>query len=107
MRHAISGSVLLAACVTGSAILLSGHIHLTSHSVVPSVGAPAVAQPPGNVVGVRWRPQDLAPAPNAGRICVTDSRHGQICASYVIGERPADTLTREIERRGLRVQSSG
>jgi hypothetical protein len=103
-RNAVSGSVLLAACITGAAILLSGHLHLSSHVQPPPA---RVVQPPADVVGIRWRPTDLAPAANAGRICVTDSRHGRICAGYVIGERPADTLTREVERRGLRVQSSG
>jgi hypothetical protein len=33
--------------------------------------------------------------------------HGRICASYVVGERPADTLTRRIESLGLRVESNG
>jgi hypothetical protein len=66
-----------------------------------------VVAPPTSVVYITWRQQDLAPAPNAGRVCVTDARHGRICASYVVGERPADNLTRELERRGLRVQSSG
>jgi hypothetical protein len=47
------------------------------------------------------------PAARAGRICVTDPNHGQICASYVVGERPADTLTRRIESFGLSVASSG
>jgi hypothetical protein len=64
-------------------------------------------QPPSKVIAIRWRTRDLAPAPSAGRICVTDPRHGRICASYVVGERPADTLTREIESRGLRVESTG
>jgi hypothetical protein len=106
-RNAVSGSVLLAACITGAAIFVSGHIHLASQVHAPLSTAPRIVQPPINVVGIRWRPRDLAPAPTAGRICVTDPRHGQICASYVIGERPADTLTREIERRGLHVRSSG
>lgn len=65
------------------------------------------APPPADVVAIRWRAQDLAPAPQAGRICVTTATHGRICASYVVGERPADTLTRQIEAMGLRVESNG
>lgn len=75
-------------------------------TAVPKVRTVTVA-PPVDLVSVRWRTRDLAPAANAGRICLTDRRHGRICASYVVGERPADTLTRQIERLGLRVESSG
>jgi hypothetical protein len=64
-------------------------------------------QPPRDLVSIRWRATDLAPAATAGRICLTDQQHGRICASYVVGERPADTLTRRIESLGLRVQSNG
>jgi hypothetical protein len=120
--------VLLAAAVSLAALIFVGYVanvpvlhgalsildqppgaHVSAPQVVvPPVTTPApVVVPPADVVGVRWRPQDLAPAANAGRICVTDTRHGQICASFVVGERPADNLTREIERRGLKVQSSG
>jgi hypothetical protein len=68
---------------------------------------PQVVQPPSDVIFIRWRSSDLAPAARAGQICVTDAVHGRICASYVIGEAPADTLTRQIEATGLRVESSG
>jgi hypothetical protein len=69
----------------------------------------SVAAPPVDpkLMTIRWRTRDLAPAANAGRICVTDKRHGRICASYVVGERPADNLTRRIESLGFRVESSG
>lgn len=60
-----------------------------------------------DVIAIRWRPTDLAPAPEAGRICVAAASHGRICADHVVGERPADTLTREIEALGLRVESTG
>jgi hypothetical protein len=63
--------------------------------------------PPAKLIAIRWRPTDLAPAANAGRLCVTDPRHGKICASYVVGERPADNLTRRIESLGYHVQSAG
>jgi len=33
--------------------------------------------------------------------------HGRVCASYVVGEKPADNLTRRLESLGLRVQSNG
>jgi hypothetical protein len=55
----------------------------------------------------RRRSSDTVPAAHSGRICVTDPQHGRMCASYVVGERPADTLTRRIESLGLRVESSG
>jgi hypothetical protein len=77
-------------------------------SVAPNVPLPIpTPAPPTNVIGIHWSAADLAPAPNAGRICVTSDIHGRICASYVVGERPADTLTRRVESLGLRVQSDG
>lgn len=132
-RGLTSPTVLLAALVSLGALIFVGStknvspIHdfvtwpIRTHHMAPHVVAPPASQaatgshapseqvvaPPADVVGVHWRTQDLAPARNAGRICVTDPRHGQICASFVVGERPADNLTREIERRGFRVQSSG
>jgi hypothetical protein len=131
-RQRTSSGVLLAAAVSLAALIFVGYVKNVPvlHGILnvlnqpprpaqvsaPQVVAPPVANPapsvqvhapPADVVGVHWRPQDLAPAANAGRICVTDRRHGQICASFVVGERPADNLTREIERRGLHVQSSG
>lgn len=80
--------------------------------VIPLVTRPpriaTVVEPPtSNVIAIRWRARDLAPAPQAGQICVTDVRHGRICASYVIGQRPADTLTRQLGAMGLRVESTG
>ena len=74
--------------------------------VAPVVNIPA-PRPDPKLIRIHWRTTDLAPSPYAGRICVTDGRHGNICASYVIGERPADTLTRRLETLGLRVESSG
>jgi hypothetical protein len=58
-----------------------------------------------STVRIRWRALDLAAASTAGRICVRDSGHGRICASYTAGERPAATLTRRIEQLGLRVEN--
>ena len=79
-------------------------------TVTPNLPLPLPAPappPPSNVIGIHWSTTDLAPAPTAGRICLTSNTHGRICASYVVGERPADTLTRRIESLGLQVQSSG
>src|SRR5579885_3431591 len=82
----IGGSVFTAAAASlVASLLLSGHLH------IPAVGHRTAALPPvvlplGNVIHVRWRAQDMAPAPNAGRICVTDSNRGRICAAYVVGE---------------------
>lgn len=103
-------SALGAAAVLGVG-LLSGHLGRLDNlgdGSHPSVGpGPVVPPPDSKLVLIRWRNSDLSPAASAGRICVTDQRHGRICASYVIGERPADTLTRRIESLGLHVQSSG
>jgi hypothetical protein len=60
-----------------------------------------------NVVRVHWRATDIVAAPTAGRICFTDTRHGRMCASYAAGQRPADALTQELERRGLEVKTTG
>jgi hypothetical protein len=114
----------LAAAVSLAALIFVGYVknvpvihelvtrpmraHASAPDVAPRTPGPAQpVSPPANLVRIRWRPQNLVPAANAGRICVTVERRGRICASYVVGERPADDLTREIERRGLRVQSSG
>jgi hypothetical protein len=60
-----------------------------------------------NVVRVHWRATDIVAAPTAGRICFTYTRHGRMCASYAAGQRPADALTQELERRGLEVKTTG
>jgi hypothetical protein len=125
-RQHTSPAVLLAAAVSLAAVIFTGyatnvpllHDLLTPslsrvrapHVVAPPTGptpSAGVVAPPTNLVGIHWRPQDVARAANAGRICVTATGHGPICASYVVGERPADNLTRELERRGLKVQSTG
>jgi hypothetical protein len=101
--NAVDGGVALAVAVSAVAMLLTGRVHLTGHLRGP---APAARVTPSDVVAIRWRPTDLQRAPNAGRICVTDARHGRLCASYVAGERPADTLARRLAALGLRVRSS-
>jgi hypothetical protein len=103
-RNVVNGGVALAVAVSAVAVLLTGRVHLTDDLRGPS---PAATVIPSDVVAIRWRPTDLQPTPHAGRICVTDARHGRICASYTVGERPADTLTRRLATLGLRVQSSG
>jgi hypothetical protein len=110
-RRVVGGATLLAAGISAVAIIFTAHVHdlgepghAAAHVLSP---APAVVAPSTDVVRIRWSPAETAPASNAGRICVTDARHGRICASYVVGERPADTLTRRIESLGLRVESSG
>jgi hypothetical protein len=81
-----------------------GHVH---RSNTANLVAGVAQAPRADVIPIRWREGDLAPASQAGRVCVTDTAHGQICASYVVGERPADTLTRQVEAMGLRVESVG
>jgi hypothetical protein len=110
-RPSTSPATLLAVAISGAAIIFVGYV-----ANVPGVRSildpqprmtPAALPPSPAPISVRWRAGDLVPALHAGRICVTDGRQGRICASFVVGELPADTLTREIERRGLHVQSSG
>lgn len=89
----------------------SGPTYVFGQSGLPlKTAAPTntiVVRPPPNVISIRWRPRDLARATSAGRICVTTHEHGRICASYVVGESPADNLTRRIDSLGLQVQSQG
>ena len=104
-RRAAGPGLLLAVAVSAVAVVLGTHLHIgTTAGNRPPTRQSSL---PANVVPIRWRSFDLAPAANAGRICVTDGRHGRICASYVAGERPADTLTRQVMRLGLRVESIG
>jgi hypothetical protein len=118
-RHRLGEWTLAALLLLGLFAFGYDHLHpahriqsLTLSPVSPlSTAVPktktVVVAPPSDLVSIRWRATDLAPAAAAGRICLTDSRHGRICASYVVGERPADTLTRRMEGLGLRVESSG
>jgi hypothetical protein len=116
-RHAVGTPLLAAVAVSAAATAFFGWGPITSylHSPAPHISSPALISTPrlpatparSKVIGIRWRTTDLAPAGQAGRICVTDPSHGRICASYVVGERPADTLTRRIESLGLRVESNG
>jgi hypothetical protein len=118
-RQALAGWTLAILGVAGAAIVATGHLPAGETTAQPTINfsplphpdrpivKTVLRSPPPTVIAIRWRSADLAPAAHAGRICVTDARHGRICASYVTGERPADTLTREIEAKGLTVQSSG
>ncbi|HET7647099.1 MAG TPA: hypothetical protein VFK17_00940 [Gaiellaceae bacterium] len=119
-RQRIGESILAAFIVTAIVLFAFDHLDLSNSrrlEVRPALPiSPAlpvatarvrVLQPPADVIGIHWRTDDLAPAARAGRICVTDHERGRICAAYVVGERPADNLTRELERRGLSVRSSG
>lgn len=110
--------LFLAAMVSGITFLAWGHIEsllglrvptAVSHFTPPATTPPPNVSPrqPSNLIRIRWRTQDLAPAAAAGRLCVTDTLHGRICANYVGGERPADTLTRRLQSLGLSVESSG
>jgi hypothetical protein len=56
---------------------------------------------------VRWQAADMAPASTSGRICVEPDGHAQVCASYTVGQKPADALTRRLAAAGINVQSSG
>jgi hypothetical protein len=116
-RQPLRLSLLVAVAISVAATVFFGRAHVTSLLNAPAtqIPSPTLSSTPGlpaapassKVIGIRWRTTDLAAAPQAGRICVTDLRHGRICASYVVGERPADTLTRRIRSLGLRVQSTG
>jgi hypothetical protein len=126
-RSSVSGKGLSQAAVVSVAVLAAAAVGLHKYvptssngGVVTHVGLPlsgvlkapthtrtVVVKPPADVIGIHWRTQDLAPAATAGRVCVTSAAHGRICASYAIGEKPADTLTRRLASLGLKVQSSG
>jgi hypothetical protein len=109
-RRPVGWPVALAATVSLLAFVgwdvLKAPAHTAGVQLSPSPARSAPALDP-SVIRIRWQNSDLAPAAAAGRICVTEATHGKICASYVVGERPADTLTRRIESLGLRVESSG
>jgi hypothetical protein len=99
----VAGGVALGLALIATVAFVVGHLGLTSrHAGVDE----AAAQAKPDVVRLRWRPDELRPAPSAGHICVTDATHGRICASFVAGERPADGLKHEIERRGLVVHGT-
>lgn len=60
---------------------------------------------PGGTLRIVWRPGDEAPATHGGVVCVTADGPGHVCVAYEVGDRAAELLTREVERRGYRVQS--
>lgn len=108
--------IAVAAVAATAAYVHANPLHGPHTKVKPAVDlslgvipTPAIqtSTSPSKTLNIRWRRSDLAPAANAGRICVTSKAHGRICASYVVGERPADNLTRRIESLRLHVQSSG
>jgi len=118
-RQRVGEWTLTALLLLGAVAFAYDHLHPAHHiqsltlapvsplsTAVPKTKT-VVVPAPSDLISIRWRSTDLAPAPAAGRICLTNSRHGRICASYVVGERPADTLTRRIESLGLRVESTG
>jgi hypothetical protein len=99
----VAGAVVLGLVLIGVVAFFVGHVGLTSrHTGVEE----AEASPRTNLVRLRWRPDELLPAPSRGHICVTSAPHGTICAAFAVGERPADSLRREVARRGLRLQAS-
>ena len=100
--------LLLFALVLGATVYVATHwrhlsVSRTTGTLEPAF--PIANRADANTVPLRWRSTELGPARSAGHICVTDAHHGRICATFVAGERPADALTREIERRGWHVQS--
>ena len=99
--------LLLFTLALGAAVYASTHWSRVSVGRADSVkpAFPIANRADANTVPLRWRSTELGPARSAGHICVTDAHHGKICATFVAGERPADALTREIERRGWHVQS--
>jgi hypothetical protein len=99
----VAGAVVLGLALIGAVAFLVGHVGLTSrHTGVDEAAAAARS----NVVRLRWRPDELRPAPSRGPNCVTSEPHGTICAAFAAGERPADSLRREVTRRGLELQAS-
>jgi hypothetical protein len=110
-RRQVRAVTLLAVAISAVGIVFVTHLHelggpghAAARVLTPE---PRVVGPPTDLIRIRWSSSDTVPAAHSGRICVTDPQHGRMCASYVVGERPADTLTRRIESLGLRVESSG
>jgi hypothetical protein len=100
LRAAGLAAVCLA--LVGVVAFAVGHVGLTSrHSGVDEAAAART-----DVVRLRWRADELRPARRRGHICVTDDEHGTICAAFAAGERPSDSLRREISRRGLRLRGT-
>jgi hypothetical protein len=110
----ISTPIVTVLTIALATTIVVGHLRSSHVNILQSLDGVRLRPPTSiavqranNVIAIRWRSTDLAPAPEAGQICVAAASHGRICASYVVGERPADTLTREIEALGLRVESTG
>ena len=104
----VGGGALLAIAISAGALVVSDKIHLSTHVGRPgrTVTLPPVSPPP-NVLRVHWRVSELSPAAGAGRLCIDPPSHARVCASYVVGEKPADALTRALNTAGIRVESSG
>ena len=102
-RLAVAGSIVASVLVLAAVWLgAGGRIGVANNDarVQPAAAAPSAA----DVVALRFRARERRPATSPGYLCVTDAVHGRICASFATGERPADSLVRAIERRGLRAK---
>lgn len=117
-RRRRSSPTLLLAVAISAAAAVAGHrylripLHLPHPATEPQATSaiPSPTSAPearSKMVSIHWRRSDIAPAATAGRICVTMTQHGRVCATYVAGEKPADTLTRRLTSLGLQVHSSG
>ncbi|HZU21090.1 MAG TPA: hypothetical protein VE982_07700 [Gaiellaceae bacterium] len=93
----MSTSLVVGVAASAAATFLLHANHVVSLELVPAT--------PPNVVGVEWRNVDLTPASTAGRICIPTPKERRICATYAIGEKPADALTRRLRANGLTVRS--
>ena len=99
------GRVRLVSSLVLAAAAISGAATFVFHKTGPRITLPKRAD--ANAVGVRWAATDLAPATTAGRICIVTPSRGRVCATFTIGEKPADALTRQLQALGLSVRSSG
>jgi len=102
-RLAVAGSIVASLLTLGAVWLgAGGRIGAANNDARAerATAAPRAA----DVVALRFRARERRPATSPGHVCVTDAVHGRICASFSAGERPAASLVRAIERRGLRAQ---
>ena len=103
----------LAILVVGVAVERTTSYNPFAVVIHQSRDAPPVQVPPSHkapaddaTVRVRWRATDLARAATRGRICLNNSLRGRVCAAFVEGERPADSLARKLRALGVRVESA-
>lgn len=99
-RRPVGPVVALAAVISFGATVGVDAFHRLAHDATAKSTSPA----PSTALRIRWGADDVVPAPSAGRICVNGTPAGQVCASYAVGEKPADVLTHQLQALGISVE---